>query len=161
MSFQYALGIDYSGAKTSESRSPTIQMYKCSQGMDSRPVSPPVDSGPGKHWSRKLVAEDLEMRIDRGDIFIAGIDHGFSLPETYFQRYKLNSWIDFLADFKDHWPTHHPNITVEEIRRSTGKKRASLKLDLRLSETWSSSAKSVFQFDVQGSVAKSTHAGLP
>jgi hypothetical protein len=32
---------------------------------------------------------------------------------------------------------------------------------LRLTEKWTSSAKSVFQFDVQGSVAKSTHAGIP
>lgn len=33
--------------------------------------------------------------------------------------------------------------------------------ELRLTEKWTSSAKSVFLFDVQGSVAKSTHAGLP
>jgi hypothetical protein len=33
--------------------------------------------------------------------------------------------------------------------------------EFRLCERWTSSAKSVFQFDVQGSVAKSTHAGIP
>ena len=33
--------------------------------------------------------------------------------------------------------------------------------ELRLTERWTPGAKSVFQFDVQGSVAKSTHAGLP
>jgi hypothetical protein len=33
--------------------------------------------------------------------------------------------------------------------------------DFRLTEQWTSSAKSVFLFDVQGSVAKSTHAGIP
>jgi len=33
--------------------------------------------------------------------------------------------------------------------------------ELRLCEKWTATAKSVFQFDVQGSVAKSTHAGLP
>jgi hypothetical protein len=32
---------------------------------------------------------------------------------------------------------------------------------LRLTERWTSTAKSVFRFDVQGAVAKSTHAGLP
>jgi hypothetical protein len=31
----------------------------------------------------------------------------------------------------------------------------------RLTERWTPSAKSVFQFDVQGQVATSTHAGLP
>jgi hypothetical protein len=32
---------------------------------------------------------------------------------------------------------------------------------LRLTEQWTVSAKSVFRFDVQGAVAKSTYAGLP
>ena len=32
---------------------------------------------------------------------------------------------------------------------------------LRLTEQWTATAKSVFLFDVQGSVAKSTHTGLP
>jgi hypothetical protein len=31
----------------------------------------------------------------------------------------------------------------------------------RLTEEWAGGAKSVFHFDVQGSVAKSTHAGIP
>jgi hypothetical protein len=30
-----------------------------------------------------------------------------------------------------------------------------------LTEQWTATAKSVFQFDVQGAVAKSTYAGLP
>lgn len=33
--------------------------------------------------------------------------------------------------------------------------------ELRLCEQWTATAKSVFLFDVQGSVAKSTHSGLP
>jgi len=33
--------------------------------------------------------------------------------------------------------------------------------EFRLCEKWTSSAKSVFKFDVQGQVAKSTHAGIP
>jgi len=33
--------------------------------------------------------------------------------------------------------------------------------ELRLADRWTSSAKSVFLFDVNGSVAKSTHSGLP
>jgi hypothetical protein len=32
---------------------------------------------------------------------------------------------------------------------------------LRLTEQWTATAKSVFLFDVQGSVAKSTHTGIP
>ena len=33
--------------------------------------------------------------------------------------------------------------------------------EFRLCERWTSSAKCVFQFDMQGSVAKSSHAGIP
>ena len=33
--------------------------------------------------------------------------------------------------------------------------------EFRLCERWTSSAKSVFHFDCQGQVAKSTHAGIP
>jgi hypothetical protein len=36
---------------------------------------------------------------------LVGIDHGFSFPLAYFERYRLSSnWQDFL-DFQHHWPT--------------------------------------------------------
>jgi hypothetical protein len=49
---------------------------------------------------------------------------------------------------------------VREGVRGKGSKRAGDPRWLRLTESWTPSAKSVFLFDVQGSVAKSTHAGL-
>jgi hypothetical protein len=48
---------------------------------------------------------------------------------------------------------------VESLRE--GNKRSGSPSEYRLVDTWSSSAKSVFEFDVQGAVAKSTHAGIP
>jgi hypothetical protein len=42
-----------------------------------------------------------------------------------------------------------------------GTKRMGETTWLRLTERWTATAKSVFLFDVQGSVAKSTFAGLP
>jgi len=42
-----------------------------------------------------------------------------------------------------------------------GRKRMGETTWLRLTEQWTATAKSVFLFDVQGSVAKSTFAGLP
>lgn len=100
---------------------------------------------------------------------LVGIDHGFSFPESYFHRYGLDSWPALLADFCRHWPTDQPGCSVECVRDGTWWKdapkppgeRTGPPAELRLCERWTSSAKSVFRFDVQGSVAKSTHAGIP
>ena len=54
--------------------------------------------------------------------------------------------------------------TVDALRQQSdgsASKRIGSNKEFRLTERWSSSAKSVFQFDVQGSVAKSTHTGIP
>ena len=160
--FQRFIGIDYSGRETSESRLAGLQVYAAD--LETSPVRvPPPDTERGRHrhWCRQEIAAWLLEQTHTSDYFIAGIDHGFSFPMSYFQEYQLASWDDFLSDFVLHWPTHQAGISVESIRRArplpvrTGSNRA-----FRLTETWTSSAKSVFQFDVQGSVAKSTHAGL-
>ena len=78
---------------------------------------------------------------------IVGIDHAFSFPHSYFQRYELTGWERFLEDFVQHWPTDEPNTYVDFIRdnepQRTGKRD-----ELRITEKWTSSAKSVFLFDV-------------
>ena len=57
-------------------------------------------------------------------------------------------------------PTHEPHLYVDFIR-DRRPPRTGESNELRLCEQWTSSAKSVFKFDVQGQVAKSTHAGIP
>ena len=105
------------------------------------------------------VAAWLAERLQQEDRCWVGIDHGFSFPLDYFKRNKLKTWPAFLEDFVQHWPTAGDNATVEQFRSKS--KRTGDAKELRLTDRWTSSAKSVFQFDVQGSVAKSTHAGLP
>ncbi len=94
-----------------------------------------------------------------------GIDHGFSFPIDYFAKYGLaEGWNSFLNDFQHHWPTDSANVFVDAIRSGLIGNGAARKGDatwLRLTEKWTSSASSVFRFNVQGSVGKSTHAGLP
>ncbi len=99
------------------------------------------------------------MAMD-GIRFIAGIDHAFSFPLSYFERYDLTGWDEFLTDFVEHWPTHEPHTYVGFIRDETPG-RIGWPNEFRLCERWTSSAKSVFRFDCQGQVAKSTHAGIP
>ena len=94
-----------------------------------------------------------------------GIDHGFSFPLRYFESHRLpREWPAFLDDFQRHWPTDADGVRVEFVRDGrvgNGAARSGDTRWRRLAEEWAGAAKSVFHFDVEGSVAKSTHAGLP
>jgi hypothetical protein len=95
---------------------------------------------------------------------LIGIDHGFSFPMAYFRKHKLHlSWSAFLDDFQAHWPSDQDNIYVQFVRDGicgAAHARSGDPRWRRVAEV-RAGAKSVFHFDVQGSVAKSTHAGLP
>jgi hypothetical protein len=96
---------------------------------------------------------------------LVGIDHGFSFPVRYFEVHGLKpDWPAFLDDFHRHWPTDGNNTYVDFVRKGAvgnGAARWGNARWRRLTEERAGSAKSVFHFDTQGSVAKSTHAGIP
>jgi len=157
------IGIDYSGAKTQSSRLAGLQVYAATTGLPERVITPAAPESRIWNWTRQEVAEWLIAQARSGKPFIAGIDHGFSFPISYFQRYGIKSWPEFLKVFVEHWPTHEPNTYVDFIR--DGEQGASDRIgsstDFRLTEKWTSSAKSVFDFGGPGKVAHSTNAGLP
>ena len=163
--FELAIGIDYSGAKTPLSRSAALQVYKALPGSVPRIVTSPASSDNRKrHWNRKEIAWWLAEQLQQQRRLIVAIDHGFSFPVDYFQRNQLRDWHQFLEDFVTHWPTRDETVSIDDLRaneNSLAQRRRGSSRELRLTEAWSGSAKSVFQFDVQGSVAKSTHAGIP
>lgn len=163
MKFLQHIGIDYSGAQTPKSRLPGLQVYSATSDFPERVLSPESRESTSLNWNRSEIADWLIARARSGQRFIAGIDHGFSFPLSYFERYCIKSWDEFLGDFIQHWPTHEQKMTVDALRfRKEGcPDRSGSNKDLRLTERWTSSAKSVFLFDVQGSVAKSTYSGLP
>ena len=73
-------------------------------------------------------------------------------------------WPVFLDDFQRHWPTDEDHTYVDFVRDGSvgnGAARMGNAQWRRLTEERAGGAKSVFHFDVQGSVAKSTHAGIP
>lgn len=160
--FESFVGIDYSGSKSATSRSAAIQVYRSSAGRGPRIVRTAAAGRQHRNWCRQEVAQWL-VRTIRQQRVMVGIDHGFSFPLSYFRRYRLKSWNAFLEDFCRHWPTADEDTTVDSIRKAYAgpPNRMGESTDYRLTETWTSSAKSVFLFDVQGSVAKSTFAGLP
>ena len=160
--FQRYVGIDYSGAQTAESSLKGLRVYQATPGMPAVEVQPPP--GARKYWTRRGLALWLAEALAGGPPTLVGIDHGFSFPLRYFEHHRLPlDWPAFLDDFQAHWPTDAPDTCVDFVRDGllgNGAARAGNSRWRRICEQ-RSRAKSVFHFDVQGSVAKSTHAGIP
>ncbi len=161
MTFDLHIGIDYSGAETTKARLKGLQVYTAEDGLPRRVAPPSTAAGTPRYWCRTEVAEWLIDQARSGGRFIAGIDHAFSFPRQYFDRYPAGKWQEFLDDFAEHWPTHEPGISVGSVL-AKGPGRTGEKGWFRLTERWTTAAKSVFDFSpVPGIVAKSTHAGIP
>lgn len=115
-------------------------------------------------WSRRSLTDWLANELAGTERLLVGIDHCFSLPLRYFESHGLlRDWRVFLEDFAEHWPTNRSGVRVDDVRRG----RCGRGADRSGQATWRrqtdirARAKSPFHFDVPGSVAKSTHAGLP
>jgi hypothetical protein len=161
--FKRYIGIDYSGAQTPGSPLKGLRVYLAEGIAGPTEVMPPLFPS-RKYWSRREIAEWLIQELRKDIATFVGIDHGFSFPVQYFEQHQLPpDWNFFLKDFQQHWPTHE-EIYVDEVRngiKGNGSARTGNSRWRRLSEQRSIKAKSVFHFDVPGSVAKSTHTGLP
>jgi hypothetical protein len=162
MAFARYVGIDYSGAETPNSSLKGLRVYLAE--ADTSPIEVPPPPSHHKYWTRRGVAGWLVERLAEDAPTLVGMDHGFSFPLRYFETYRLEpKWPVFLDDFQRHWPTDE-DIYVDFVRDGVvgnGSERTGNTRWRRLTEERSDGAKSVFQFDVPGSVAKSTHAGIP
>jgi hypothetical protein len=163
MAFDRYIGVDYSGAETPSSSLRGLRMYIADRVL--MPVEVPPPLGPRKYWTRRGIAERLVELLSEGRPTLVGIDHGFSFPIRYFRKHNLPlHWGTFLDDFQLHWPTDGEHIYVDFIRDGVcgnGEARKGRSTWRRITEIRTRRAKSVFHFNVQGSVAKSTHSGLP
>jgi len=161
--FNRYIGIDYSGAQTPGQSLKGLRVYIGDCSSVPSEVEPPPS--PRKYWTRQGIAEWLVARLAEDEKTIVGIDHGFSFPVKYFYVYGLSGkWDEFLDDFRAYWPTDDENMYVDFVRDGlfgNGAARVGSARWKRLTELRTGRAKSVFHFDVNGSVAKSTHAGLP
>jgi hypothetical protein len=149
-----------SGAEMSNSSLKALRIYMAAPTELPSEVKPPPRAR--KYWTRRGVADWLAARALEESPSLIGIDHGFSFPMAYFQKAQTALEL-VLDDFQAHWPPGQDNISVQFVRDGicgaaharSGDPRWRRVAEVRLD------AKSVFHFDVQGSVAKSTHAGLP
>lgn len=157
------IGIDYSGAQTPTSSLKGLRVYLAEGGSCPEEVLPPPSTK--KYWTRRGMAEWLIERLSEDKPTLVGMDHGFSFPLRYFETHGLlPDWPAFLDDFHLHWPTDEDHVYVDFVRdgiAGNGAKRMGNTRWRRLTEEQAGGAKSVFHFDVQGQVAKSTHAGIP
>lgn len=157
------LGIDYSGARTPKDSLKGLRVYLAQGDAQAQEVPPPPS--PRKYWTRRGLAEWLVDRLAEDVPTVVGIDHGFSFPLRYFETHHLPpDWPAFLEDFQTHWPTDQDHMYVDFIRcgaHGNGAARMGNARWRRLTELRAGAAKSVFHFDVRGSVAKSTHSGIP
>jgi len=162
MQFERYIGIDYSGAQTPITSLKGLRVYLAEGSKAAIEVLPPPSRR--KYWTRRGIAEWLVERLTENIPTLVGIDHSFSFPLRYFESHLLvPDWPSFLDDFQLHWPTDEDYIYVDFIRdglRGNGLERMGNPRWRRMTEE-RAKAKSVFHFDVQGQVAKSTHAGLP
>jgi hypothetical protein len=160
--FERYIGIDYSGAETPTSSLKGLRIYMADR--TSRPVEVQPPPSPRKYWTRRGIAEWLTEKFTEDVTMLVGIDHGFSFPLRYFEVYHLlPDWPVFLDDFHRYWPTDGDHTYVDFVREGNcgdGAARSGNTRWRRLTDE-RAGAKSVFHFDVPGSVAKSTHAGLP
>ncbi len=161
--FDRYIGIDYSGAETITSSLKGLRVYLADRASPPIEVHPPPS--PRKYWTRQGLAGWLVEQHAEDQSTLAGIDHAFSFPTRYFELHHLvPDWSKFLDDFQRHWPTDGNITYVDFVRNGScgnAEARSGNSRWRRLTEIRAGAAKSVFHFDVPGSVAKSTHAGLP
>jgi hypothetical protein len=157
--FERYIGIDYSGAGRPDAPQKGLRVFSADRDHTPLEQEPPKRSS----WTRQGIAEWLETALSSGLPTIVGIDHAFSFPGEYFERHGIErDWARFLDDFCEHWPTDRES--VEAVRKGSdgrGCDRMGEASWRRATDRAAGAAKGVFHFDVQGSVAKSTFAGLP
>jgi hypothetical protein len=148
--FDRYIGIDYSGSGLPTDGRPGIQVFTATPDADARPVRPPVD----RLWSRAVLAAWLIEQMAQDQRLIVGIDHAFALPHE--KMGDCANWVKFLEKFREVWGTDERQVTLAAIASRYHDCRDLL----RLTEQWTSSAKSVFNCQGPG-VACSTFAGIP
>lgn len=151
--FAACVGIDYSGAGAPDSVQPGIRVFCASGGNGPMECAHRPDAG----WSRKALHAWLNRALHGGTPLLIGIDHALGVPADYARRHRLKDWDAVLRHMVRNWPADR--MTVQEARQRKSAPPAAE--GYRTCDHWTVSAKSIFHFDVPGSVASSTFAGIP
>jgi len=127
--FDRYIGIDYSGAKAPTSSLKGLRVYMAAQSGPPLEVQP--SSSPRWYWTRREIAEWLVERLSEEQRTLVGIDHGFSFPLRYFDKYQLaHDRPAFLDDFQRHWPTDDQTTHTRTLTSSAMAFLATVQLDV-------------------------------
>jgi hypothetical protein len=159
--FERTIGVRYSGRKGPVDRLRQIQVY-VAEGDAAPFVQTNPDDEEGR-WSRRELAEWLQERLGERDEggrpvpTVVGLDHAFSLPQSYMQRHGLKSWQEFLLDFEENVPTHEVSL----LDLIPGTARTGDPDEHRLTGDWTAFPRAAFSFDLQDTPGRSAYAGIP
>ena len=105
------IGIDYSGAEVPLSPLKGLRAY-IADGDD--PPREATTTEPGrKYWCRQALTDWLIERLGEDLPTLVGMDHGFSFPLAYFEKYGLAyDWPAFLDDFAAHQMHFHQPLHI-------------------------------------------------
>ena len=163
--FKRYIGINYSGAKSPSRNLRSLRMYLSDHNSGPDELIRTLNLKP---WNRRDLAEALIDILLEGtpeeNPTLIGINHGFSFPMRYFEAYHLEpNWPNFLADFQKHWPADEDDTYIDDILLENFGNAAdrSGNTDWRRLTEERVGARSAFDFDAPGSLAKMTHAGIP
>lgn len=148
------VGIDYSGAGHPQSPQRGLRVFVA------HPAGPPQEmAGPeaAGRWSRQALFSWLRRLADAGAPFLIGVDHALGVPWEWAQSQGLGDWDAVLRHVSRSWPADRYPLADLRVKKPF----PAVAEGYRLCDRWAAGAKSVFHFDVPGSVAGSTFAGLP
>ncbi len=96
MAFERYIGIDYSAAETCESGLKGLPVYMADRANEPREIAPPPS--PRWYWSRKEIGQWLVERLSEPVATLVDVDHGFSFPSKYFEKYRLPTigWLSWM-----------------------------------------------------------------
>jgi hypothetical protein len=146
------VGMDYSGAGEPDEPQTGIRVFRAHGNAVPEECFPQ----PGVGWSRAELYRWIRRAADAGVPILIGIDHALSLPAGYATRKRLHTWDGILRHARKNWPTDRMSVRAARDRVPF----PPVSEGYRLCDRWTASAKSLFHFDVPGSVAGSTAGGL-
>lgn len=152
--FRRYVGVDYSGAGLPMVAVDGIQVItaQAEGGLEL------ILGANGGKWSRAGLASWLAERLAEQEPTLIGIDHCFSFPSPFLGQHDLQSWDAILEFAEARWATRSKQ--VRDVVQWADFAALTGRAGLRLTEQFTSSAKSVFNPNGAG-VAFSSFAGLP
>lgn len=154
--FERFIGIDYSGAGEVDETCSGLAVFEAEPTGNPRRVENAIHPR-RTNWSRRELAEWLVDTLRKPPVSLVGLDHAFAPPPG--DDGEGRDWDEILQTRTERWRTHERSVDTAKSDWEQEAKRVGGSA-YRLTEQWTSSAKSVWDGRPNG-VLHSTVAGIP